>query len=149
MHPLYADVRNLWRRRHGCINQKALLFGAKKGHSGCLKLLLEHNADPNHARTDDRATGVYLAAQDNHPGAVKMLLEHNANPSIATTDGGFTATYTAAQYGKYNTTAPPAFTHLEDPDGLQGGDRATPSSVASTLATSAAFMLTTLCVTQI
>ena len=53
-----------------------------KGHVDVVQLLLEHNANPNQATTDDGATSVIIAAANGHVECLKMLLQNDANPNL-------------------------------------------------------------------
>ena len=61
---------------------------AQNGHVDAAMVLLEHNADPNKAMSDNGATPLLMAAQNGHVDAATALLEHNADPNIANNDGG-------------------------------------------------------------
>ena len=54
------------------------------GHVAMVKLMLECNADPNHANHGE--TLVYTAAMKGHVAVVKLLLSHNADLNQARTD---------------------------------------------------------------
>ena len=64
---------------------------------GCLKVLLEHNANPNQ-RTNDGATPLLTAALKNNVLAVRLLVVHGANMA-ATTAFNHTPADVAAQLG--------------------------------------------------
>jgi len=49
-----------------------LLISALQGHAACVRLLLEHGADPL-PRTDDGHTALDLANRRNHPEVMALL----------------------------------------------------------------------------
>ena len=62
-------------------------LAAKEDKPAVLKMLLEHAADPNQAKTDNRVTPLAAAAALGRAGVVEMLLMHNADPNQAAGDG--------------------------------------------------------------
>jgi ankyrin repeat protein len=74
-------------------------MAAEKGHAAVLALLLEANADPCVARTDNGATPVCMAAEKGHAAVLALLLEANADPSAARTTDGVTPVFIAAEKG--------------------------------------------------
>lgn len=71
----------------------AIYWAAVNGHPPVAMALLESNADPDQATTDDRQTPVFAAARDGHVDVVKVLLAQSANPNQACTDDGQTPMY--------------------------------------------------------
>ena len=76
-----------------------IYVAARDGFLEIVKMLLQHNADPNQAKTDTGPTPVYMAAQNGHVACVKVLLEHNADPNQGRTDDGRTPVFMAAYEG--------------------------------------------------
>ena len=64
-----------------------MCMAAQKGHVDVVTALLEHNADPNKAMTDDGATPLAVAAQKGHVDVVTVLLQHNADANKTAIDG--------------------------------------------------------------
>ena len=77
-----------------------VLIAVYNDHVDGVRALLEHNANPNQARSSDGTTPVFIPAQKCHVDGVRALLEHNANPNQATTDDGATPLHAAASEGK-------------------------------------------------
>ena len=77
-----------------------VLIAVYNDHVDGVRALLEHNANPNQARSSDGTTPVFIPAQKGHVDGVRALLEHNANPNQATTDDGATPLHAAASEGK-------------------------------------------------
>ena len=50
-------------------------------HTDIVRLLLEHNADPN-IQSNNGNTSLILASLEGHTDIVRLLLEHNADPNI-------------------------------------------------------------------
>eukprot|EP00729_Bicosta_minor_P005761 gene5761-biopygen13008 len=63
-------------------------MAASDGHVDVVKLLLDHNFDPNQARAHPGATLVYKAAAKGHVKCLKLLREHNGDPNQAESDDG-------------------------------------------------------------
>ena len=63
------------------VGKTLLYIACRDGHSDCVKLLLEHNADPNIVSIEN-VSPLYMASQNGHSDCVKLLLEHNADPNI-------------------------------------------------------------------
>ena len=69
---------------------------SQDGSVGIVRMLLDHNADPNHASADDGTTALSLAALGNHAGVAQMLIDSNADVDLADGDT-LTPLYTAAE----------------------------------------------------
>lgn len=65
----------------------ALVLAAEKGHTECVRLLLEHRADVEAQRPKDGSTALHAAASGGHAACVKMLLTSGADPNAVMTDG--------------------------------------------------------------
>ena len=74
----------------------ALFVAARNGHSGAVKLLLEHGADPEH-RDGPGMTPVIYSTANNHKEILKMLIDAGADVNAASASG-FTAFMAAARY---------------------------------------------------
>lgn len=74
----------------------ALFVAARNGHSGAVKLLLEHGADPEH-RDGPGMTPVIYSTVNNHKEILKMLIDAGADVNTASASG-FTAFMAAAGY---------------------------------------------------
>ena len=101
----------LWRRGDGCCLTATQTPTQQRPTTGLLRCTshpkkatwtshgccLDHNADPNTARTDDGATPLYIASQNGHVDVARLLLGRNADPNTARTDDGATPLYIASQ----------------------------------------------------
>lgn len=65
-----------------------VFMAASDGHVDVVKLLLDHNFDPNQARAHPGATLVYKAAAKGHVKCLKLPREHNGDPNQAESDDG-------------------------------------------------------------
>lgn len=65
-----------------------VFMAASDGHVDVVKLLLDHNFDPNQARAHPGATLVYKAAAKGHVKCLKLLREHNGDQNQAESDDG-------------------------------------------------------------
>ena len=74
----------------------ALFVAARNGHSGAVKLLLEHGADPEH-RDGPGMTPVIYSTANNHKEILKMLIDAGADVNTASASG-FTAFMAAVGY---------------------------------------------------
>ena len=75
-----------------------LYKAAERGHLDVVKFLLDHNADPNKAKTADGVTPLFVAAQNGCIPVAKTLLEYGADPNLGSTpDLRTTPIYVAAQ----------------------------------------------------
>ena len=54
-----------------------LYIASQLGHTEAVKVLLEHNADPN-LPSDDKRTPLMIASSSNHPAVVELLLAHKS-----------------------------------------------------------------------
>ena len=54
-----------------------LYMVSQLGHTEAVKVLLEHNADPN-LPSDDKRTPLMIASSSNHPAVVEILLAHKS-----------------------------------------------------------------------
>ena len=54
-----------------------LYIASQLGHTEAVKVLLEHNADPN-LPSDDKRTPLMIASSSNHPAVVEILLAHKS-----------------------------------------------------------------------
>ena len=54
-----------------------LYIASQLGHTEAVKVLLEHNADPN-LPSDDKRTPLMIASSSNHPAVVELLLGHKS-----------------------------------------------------------------------
>ena len=61
------------------------MFAAFNGHTGTVKLILEHGADVN-AKDSDEQTALMFAAEKGYTEIVKLLLEYGADANIQNTD---------------------------------------------------------------
>ena len=61
-----------------------LHLSTRGAHSGCLRLLLEHGADPNVSTLDN--TPLHLSVKCGHYCCTRLLLEHGADPNVSTLD---------------------------------------------------------------
>jgi ankyrin repeat protein len=79
-----------------------LLKAAGVGNVECVRLLLEHGADPSAQRRDDGATPLCWAAQLGHDEVVRLLLDHGAKTDTPFFPKGFGrhAVHEAAQAGQ-------------------------------------------------
>ena len=71
----------------------AVIFGKEDGVE-CLKLLLEHDADPNKVN-EDEDTALHFAVLYGVKKAIKLLLEHGADPNLVNEDGNTPLTVAA------------------------------------------------------
>ena len=67
------------------------------GHTEVIRLLLDHNADPNQRKVDNGAAPLLFCCQDRNIEAVRLLLDRGANPAVATKNDGMTPLMAAAQ----------------------------------------------------
>ena len=72
---------------------------AKSGCTDVLRLLLDHQADPNQARPGDGATPLYMATCSGHLATVQLLLDYQADPNQVYTSYGVTPIHAAAFSG--------------------------------------------------
>ena len=77
----------------------AVWCAAQNGHLSVVLVLLEHDADPNIARTTTGSTPMCMAAQKGFFEVVRLLLEKNADPNQARTNDGYTPLHAAAENG--------------------------------------------------
>ena len=82
-----ANAKESIRGRH------PLYIAARKGHADCVRLLLQHGANPDalneaesYAREGGDETALHTAAQKGHAECVRVLLEHGASPNARNRD---------------------------------------------------------------
>jgi hypothetical protein len=84
-------------------NDTALHFASRDNHTGCVRLLLQHGADPNIAETTYGYTALMIAAQRGRLGPMTALLQDSrCNLEAKETDIGFTAILLAAWNKKWD-----------------------------------------------
>ncbi|MGB1142588.1 MAG: ankyrin repeat domain-containing protein, partial [Halioglobus sp.] len=76
----------------------ALIRACQNGHRACARLLIDHGADTNLARTDGR-TALHEACLNGHHECAQLLLDGRANPNQAKSNGA-TALMQASQKGQ-------------------------------------------------
>lgn len=60
--------------------RSALHFAVNPQSEGCVRLLLEHGADPNLRDDGDNATPLHFVVEKGHLGITRLLIEHGADP---------------------------------------------------------------------
>lgn len=65
----------------------ALIFAAEKGHTGCVKLLLDAGADAEKKCLLDEKTALSYASQNGHSACLELLLKHKVNINQKDVDG--------------------------------------------------------------
>ena len=128
---LQADVRAL---AEHLLDQKpengdAPLMAAL-GNPHVVRLLLEHGANPNTAKTDDGSTPLWVASQEGHVEVAQLLLDRNADPNAATTDDGCTPLHMASENGHLDV-AQLLLGHNADPNAARTDTGSTPLCMAS------------------
>lgn len=79
-----------------------LIWACERGHVEVAQFLLDHGANVNYHRPNNRieTRPLMRAACNNHPAMVRLLLERGANPEARVlTENGDTPLHVAAQYG--------------------------------------------------
>eukprot|EP00729_Bicosta_minor_P007076 gene7076-biopygen14962 len=105
-------------------------LAAYEGHFDAVKLLLEHNANPNQGKADTGSAPVLIAAQEGHINVVKLLLEHKADPNQGMTDTGSTPAFIAAQNGHVDVVKL-LLEHNAEPNQATTDDGSTPVFIAT------------------
>lgn len=83
-------------------NWTALYFASKKNHTSCLRLLLQHGADPNIASTFNSTNPLMIAAELGHFAAMTVLLQDgHCNLEAKRHTTGATAILLAAHQKKW------------------------------------------------
>ncbi|OLP91898.1 Ultraviolet-B receptor UVR8 [Symbiodinium microadriaticum] len=67
-----------------------MFIAAGRGNLEVVRILLEHQADPDKAQIENRATPLLMAASKGHSEVVRLLLEANADQDSDLTAGGVT-----------------------------------------------------------
>ena len=95
-----------------------------------VRLLLEHGADADKAKTTDGCTPLFVASQNGHADVVWLLLENSADADKATTSIGATPLYWASRNG-HTDVVTLLLQHGADADKAKTTDGATPLIMAS------------------
>ena len=109
----------------------ALYCAAQNGHLSIVLVLLEHNANPDIARSIDGATPIFVAARKGHVEVATLLLEHNADPKQTMSINGTSPVSIAAGFGHVEVVAL-LLEHNADPNEARTDDGVTPMYLAAT-----------------
>jgi len=71
----------------------ALMMASSGPLPASVKLLLDHQADPNITDTDEHFTALMYAAAEGHLDVVKILLSYRADPALKDVDGDDAITF--------------------------------------------------------
>src|SRR5262249_61898626 len=82
--------------RRGLGGSTPLLYAALYGDADSVRLLLNHDADPN-IRNDAGATALMWAVED--PEKIRLLMGHGANVNARSADGQTPLIIAAGRYG--------------------------------------------------
>lgn len=58
-----------------------LINAASRGRTECIRILLDHDADPNQPGPGGEDTAIYFAVGNNFPSTLRVLLERGADPN--------------------------------------------------------------------
>lgn len=78
-----------------------LYLHASNGHSACVRILLEHQANPDNNK-DNGWTPLMIAARNGNHDCVVLLAEAGANVNAQPKEGGYSALHWAAYWGRGN-----------------------------------------------
>lgn len=82
--------------------QSPLYLHASNGHSACVRVLLEHKANPDNGK-DNGWTPLLIAARNDNYDCVVMLADAGANLNAQPNAGGYGPMHWAAYWGRGNT----------------------------------------------
>jgi len=95
----HAEIIKLLIDKEALINacdssgRTALMMASSGPYPAAVKILLDHNADPNLTDTEEHFTALMYAAAEGQMDVVKILLAYRADPAMKDVDGDDAMTF--------------------------------------------------------